>query len=83
MINNDEAGSTIIKKRNYKRFMKLQGGARKRSKNKPPNSAYYSDGELTSEIEIKSINKDPEAAGAKIRTFKIDSVNIVTEVLTH
>jgi hypothetical protein len=82
VVNTDEAGSTI-KKRNRKRPMKLQGGARKRSKNEPPNSAHHGDGELTFEIEIGSVNRDPEAAGAKTGTLKIDSVNVVTEVSTH
>jgi hypothetical protein len=83
MVNNDEAGSTITKKRDHKRFMKLQDGARKRFKNELPNSAYYGDSELTSEIEIGNTNRDPEAAEAKIGTLKIDSVNVITEALTY
>jgi hypothetical protein len=83
MVNNDEAVLTITKKRNYKRFIKLQGGARKRSKNEPSNSAYYGDCELTSEIEIRSINRDPEAARTKTGTFKIDSVNVIIEALIY
>jgi hypothetical protein len=63
--------------------MKLQGGARKRSKNEPPNLAHHGNGELTSEIEVGSANRDPEAAGAKTGTLKIDSVNVITEASTH
>jgi hypothetical protein len=77
--NNDGAGSTI----NRKRPMKLQDGTRKRFKNEPPNSAHYGDGKLTSEIDVGNVNRDPEAAGAKAGTLKIDSVNVVTEVSTH
>jgi len=83
MVNNNEAVLTITKKRNHKRFIKLQGEARKRSKNEPPNSTYYGDCELTSEIEIRNINRDPEAAGTKTGTFKINSVNVITEALTY
>jgi hypothetical protein len=83
VVNNDEAVLTITKKRNHKRPMKLQDGARKRSKNKPPNSAYHGDGELISEIEVGSANRDPETAGAKTGTLKIDSVNVITEALTY
>jgi hypothetical protein len=83
MINNDRTGFTIIKKRNHKRSIKLQGGARKRSKNKLSNSIYHSDSELTSEIEIKNANKDSETVGAKIGTLKINSVNIITEILIY
>jgi hypothetical protein len=83
MVNNDGAGFTITKKRNHKRLMKLQGGVRKRFKNKLPNLIYYSDSELTFEIEIGSVNRDSETARAKIGTFKIDPVNVITETLTH
>jgi hypothetical protein len=71
VINNNETDSTITKKRNRKRPIKLQGKARKRCKNKPPNSAYYNDDELTFEIKIRSINRDPEAARAKIGTLRL------------
>jgi hypothetical protein len=80
VINNDETGSIITKKRNRKRLIKLQGKARKRSKNELSNSAYYGDSELTSEIEIGSINRDSETAETKIGTLKIDSVNVVIEI---
>jgi hypothetical protein len=83
VINNDETVPTIIKKKNYKRFMKLQSGARKRFKNELPNLVHYGDSELISEIEIGNANRNPEAAGAKIGTLKIDSVNVITEILTH
>jgi hypothetical protein len=83
VVNNDEAVPTITKKRNHKRPIKLQGKARKRSKNEPPNSAHYGDGELTFEIEIRSVNRDPEAVRAKTGTFKIDSINVITEASTH
>ena len=83
MINNDEAGFTITKKRNHKRPIKLQSRARKRFKNKPPNSAHYNDNELTFEIEIGNINKDPKAIETKTGTLKINSVNVIIEVLTY
>jgi hypothetical protein len=83
VINNDEAVLTIIKKRNHKQFIKLQGGARKRFKNKIPDSIYYGDNELIFEIKIRSANRDPETAKAKIGTFKINSVNVITEALTY
>jgi hypothetical protein len=83
VVNNDKAGSIITKKKNRKRSIKLQDRARKRSKNEPPNSAYYSDSELIFEIKIRSVNKDSEAVKAKIGTLKINSVNVVIEVLIH
>jgi hypothetical protein len=83
MINNDGAGFTITKKRNHKRFIKLQSGARKRFKNKPPNLIYYSDSELISEIEIGNANRDSEAVGTKTGTFKINFVNVIIEILIY
>ena len=59
--------------------MKLPGEARKRSKNEPPNSARHGDGELISEMEVVSLNKDLEAARAKTESFKIDFVNVAIE----
>jgi hypothetical protein len=83
MINNDEAGFIITKKRNRKRSLKLYGEARKRFKNKLPNSAYHDDSELISEIKIGNINRDPETAGTKTETLKINFVNVVTEILIY
>jgi hypothetical protein len=83
VVNNNEAVLIITKKRNHKRPIKLQGRARKRFKNELSNSAYYGDGELIFEIKIGSANRDPEAAGAKIGTLKINSVNVIIEVLTY
>jgi hypothetical protein len=83
VVNNNETVLTIIKKKNHKRFMKLQGEVRKRFKNKLSNSAYYGDCEFISEIEVRNINRDPEAVGAKIGTLKIDFVNVITEALIY
>jgi hypothetical protein len=83
VVNNDETGFTIIKKRNHKRPMKLQGGARKRSRNELPNSAYHGDGEFIFEIEIGNVNRDPEAVRAKTGTLKIDFVNVITDILIY
>lgn len=60
VVNNDEGGSTVTNKKNRKRPMKPQGGARKRSKNKLPDSVRHYDGELTSEIETGSVNRESE-----------------------
>jgi len=83
VVNNNETVPIITKKRNHKRPIKLQGGARKRSKNKLSNSAHYGDCELISEIEVRSANRDPKAAGAKTGTLKIDSVNVIIEALIY